>query len=299
VPFFDRGYKKDITALKHQKNIYTTLDANQSTLSQRFAANPALANGQFLAMYFTSFQEIVNATDAFFRAQGDPRATRDPQLAQRIAMLASIFRSQADRNWLRLYVQSLQDEDTKFYHAYWTDQQRERGAAFSAVSELWSSKAYPKLSRFLNNTQQPNGQFVLSIALGGEGRTVNDSKQSNIIATEFPKTVEAAPEALFTFVHEAVGQLAQEAITDNTTPAEQRSGVANEYVGNGSVRGGAVLLQRILPNLVPDYMRFYLRTLGRTPSAGDPTAAFVDAFPLPQIILNGMTRQIDVVLGGI
>src|SRR5262249_15552848 len=84
VPFFDRGYKREITALKRQKNIYTNLDANQSTLSQRFAANPALANGQFLAMYFTSFQEIVNATDAFFRAQGDPRATRDPQLAQRI-----------------------------------------------------------------------------------------------------------------------------------------------------------------------------------------------------------------------
>jgi hypothetical protein len=299
VPFFARGYKQEIKEAKRQKNIYTNLDANQTELSQRFAANPALANGQFLAMYFTSFQEIATATDAFIRSNGDPRAARDPQLAQRIAMLASMFRSQADRNWLRLFVQSLQDESTKFYHTYWTDQQTARGAAFSAVSELWSSKGYPKLSRFLNNTQQPNGQFVLSIPLGGEGRTVNDGKQSNIIATEFPKTIDAAPEALFTFIHEAVGQLAQEAITDNTTPAEQRLGVTNEYVGNGAVRGGAILLQRILPELVPDYMRFYLRTLGRTPSAGDPTAAFAAAFPLPPAILAGLTRQIDVVLGGI
>jgi hypothetical protein len=46
-------------------------------------------------------------------------------------------------------------------------------------------------------------------------------------------------------------------------------------------------------------MRFYLRTLGRPPSTGDPTAAFVQAFPLPPAILNGLTRQIDVVLGGI
>jgi hypothetical protein len=299
VPFFDRGYKQQVSALKRQKNTYTLLDANQSTLSARFAANPALANGQFIAMYFTSFPQIVNATDALVRSNGNPRAARDPELAQQIAMLAAVFNQPADRNWLRLFVQSLQDESTKFFHAYWTNEQDARKAAFAEVSEQWSSRYYPKLSRFLNNTQQPNGQFVLSIPLGGEGRTVNDSKTSNLIAVEFPKTREAAPEAMFTFVHEAVGQLAQEAITDNTTPAEQRSGVTSGYVGNGAVRGGAVLLQRVLPDVVPDYMRFYLRALGRPLPAGDPTTAFVAAFPLPQAILNGMTRQIDVVLGGI
>ena len=171
-------------------------------------------------------------------------------------------------------MQSLQDENTRFFHAYWTSEQTARGAAYGAVSESWSSRYYPKLSRFLNNTQQPSGQLVLSIPLGGEGRTINDSKQSNMIAVEFPKAAEAAPEALFAFVHEAVAQLAQESINDNTTPAEQRSGVANEYVGNGAVRGGAVLLQRLLPDLLPDYMRFYLRTLGRAIPTGDPTAAF-------------------------
>jgi hypothetical protein len=46
-------------------------------------------------------------------------------------------------------------------------------------------------------------------------------------------------------------------------------------------------------------MRFYLRALGRPVPSGDPTTAFVAAFPLPQAILNGLTRQIDVVLGGI
>ncbi|MGH7616043.1 MAG: hypothetical protein ACREPM_02320 [Gemmatimonadaceae bacterium] len=299
VPFFDRGYKQQITTLKRQRNIYTSLDANQSELSARFAANPALANGQFLAMYFTSFQEIVNATDAFMRSGGNPRSARDPQMAQEIAMLASIFRQPADRNWLRLFVSSLQDEDTRFFHSYWTNEQQSRGAAYGAVSEAWSSRWYPKVSRFLNNTQQPTGQFVLSLPLGGEGRTVNDSKQSNMIAVEFPKTPEAAPEALFAFVHEAVGNLATEAINDNTTPAEARSGVTSGYVGNGAVRGGAVLLQRVLPDLVPDYMRFYLRTLGRTPPQGDPSTAFAEAFPLPPSILNGLTHQIDVVLGGI
>ena len=46
-------------------------------------------------------------------------------------------------------------------------------------------------------------------------------------------------------------------------------------------------------------MRFYLRTLNDTVPGGDPTAAFTSAFALPQTILDALTKQIDIVLGGI
>ena len=78
VPFFARGYKQQVTALKRQRNLFTQLDANQPNLSARFSTNPALANAQFVAMYFPSFQEIVNATDLFIRSNGDPRAGERP-----------------------------------------------------------------------------------------------------------------------------------------------------------------------------------------------------------------------------
>jgi hypothetical protein len=299
VPFFARGYKQQIIAAKHDKGIVTQLDANRQTLSARFATNPALANAQFLAMYFSSLQEIATATDYFIRSSGNPRAARDPQIAQEIAMLAANFPQPADRNWLRLFVQSLQDEDTRFYHAYWTTAQASRAPVIAAVNEQWASRFYPKLTRFLNNTQQAGGQLLLSIPLGAEGRTVNDSKTQNIIAVGFPATPEAAPEAVFVFVHEAVATLVGEAITDNTTPAEQRSGAANEYAGNGAVRSGLVLLQRVAPDQGADYMRFYLRVLGKPVPDGDPTAAFTAAFPIPQAILAATTKQIDLVLGGI
>jgi hypothetical protein len=299
VPFFARGYKQRVTAAKRQRNIFTQLDANQKELSSRFATNPALANGQFVAMYFGSFQEIVNATDYFIRANGDPRAAQDPQIQQQIALLAASFRTQADRNWLRLFVQSLQDESTRFFHGYWTGEQQARGAAFGAFQQQWMSQYYPKLSRFLNNTQQSAGQVVLSITLGGEGRTINDGKQSNLIAVEFPTTIETAPEALFGFVHEAVATLAQEAIADNTTAAQQRSGETGGYTGNAAVRGGALLLQRVAPELVPAYMRFYLRTLGDNVPAGDPSSAFAATFALPTQIVDAIKKQIEIVMGGI
>ncbi len=299
VPFFGRGYKQRVTAAKRQRNIFTQLDANQRELSSRFATNPALANGQFVAMYFGSFQEIVTATDYFIRANGDPRAARDPQVQQQIALLAASFRTQADRNWLRLFVQSLQDESTRFFHTYWTGEQQARGAAFGAFQQQWMSQYYPKLSRFLNNTQQSAGQLVLSVTLGGEGRTINDGKQSNLIAVEFPSTIETAPEALFGFVHEAVATLAQEAIADNTTAAQQRSGETSGYTGNAAVRGGAILLQRVAPDLVPAYMRFYLRTLSDNVPAGDPSSAFAATFALPPQIVDAIKKQIDIVMGGI
>ena len=299
VPFFARGYKQRITAAKQQRNLFTQLDANRQDLSARFASNPSLTNAQFVAMYFGSFQEIVNATDFFIRSNGDPRAASDPQVQRDIALLAANFPSPADRNWLRLFVQSLQDESIRFFHAYWMGEQQARGAAFAAFQEAWMSRYYPKLSRFLNNTQQAAGQLVLSIPLGGEGRTVNDGKQSNLIAVEFPSTVETAPDALFGFVHEAVAKIVGDAIADNTTAAEQRSGVTVGYTGNGAVRGGALLLQKIAPDLVPAYMRYYLATLGKSAPAGDPSAAFSAAFALPTTILDAIGKQIDLVLGGI
>ena len=299
VPFFARGYKHRVTALKREQNLYTQLDANQHNLSARFSTNPGLTNAQFLAMYFPSFQEIVNATDMFVRANGDARAASDPQMQQEIALLAGNFPTPADRDWLRLFVQSLQDENNRFYQTYWTNEQQTRAAAFAAFREAWMSQYYPKLSRFLNNTQQSAGQLVLSLPLGGEGRTINDGKQTNMIAVDFPTTVDAAPEALYTFVHEAVSQLVDEAIRDNTTPADERSGASLGYAGNGAVRAGAVLLEKVSPELVPGYMRFYLHIIQSAPSGGNAAAAFAAAFPIPPAIIAAVSRQIDVVLGGI
>jgi hypothetical protein len=111
--------------------------------------------------------------------------------------------------------------------------------------------------------------------------------------------VDAAPDVLFAVAHEAVASVVDGVIRDNTTPAEQRSGATAGYVGNGAVRGGALLLQRVAPDLVPAYMRYYLGTAGLTSIAGDPATTFASTFPLPQQILDAIGREIDVVLGGI
>ena len=299
VPFFRRGYRQTMRQLKSSRGAYTQLDANADKLSARFLANPALVNGQFLPFYFSSFQQMQQITDLFLQTGGDPRSTNDPMTQQIFAVLGSTFASGPDRDWLRLFVQSLGDENTRFYQGYWTSEQTSRAATRQAVDSVWQRVYRPKLQRFLNNTQQNNGELILSLPLDGEGRTIAYSKQQNSVAVGFPDAPAQAIEAVYVLAHETVNAITTTAINDNITPTEQRSGVGSRYAANANVRAGAVLLQRAAPELAPGYMRYYLRAAGLTPPAGDPSPLFTSTFAIPDAIRDAFTRQIEVVLGGI
>ena len=299
IPFFRRGYRQRLRDLKAQRNVFTQLDANREQLSSRFLANPGLVNGQFVPLYFSSFDQIQQVVTLFLQSGGDRRSVSDPTVQALFGVLGGSFPSGADRDWLRLFVQSLADESTRFYHDYWSAEQTARLAAREAVDSLWQHTYRPRIQRFLNNTQQENGEFMLSLPLDGEGRTVTFSKQQNSVSVGFPDRPADAIEAVYVFAHEVVNAITATAITDNTTPAEQRMGAGSRYAANANVRAGAILLQRVAPETAAGYMRFYLRSAGLSAPAGDPTTVFASAFPIPDAIRDAITRQLDVVLGGI
>jgi hypothetical protein len=204
----------------------------------------------------------------------------------------------AERDWLRLFVQAIQDENTKFYQSYWNAQQVDRGPVRQAITTAWDNTYKSKFQRYLRNERLSDGSFILSLPLGGEGRSIL-SPQGNAIATTFPEATADAMNALYVFAHEISGNAAQRAIEDNLTPSQVREGLDKKLSPIGSVRGGAILLQRIAPELVEGYQRFYLRQTGAAVPAGDPGAAFIAAFDLPKEVADGLARQIDLVLAGI
>jgi hypothetical protein len=270
-------------------------------LTARLATNPALVNGQFVPLYFGSFDEIRRAVELFDRVEGQPRAAGSQEGAYYVALLAASFPSAADREWLRVFTQSLTEENDRFYRQYWTAAQRTQAPALTAVEGLWRDTYGRKFERFLTNTQQSRGEILLSLPLDGEGRTIAATTgRPGVIAVQFPDGAAAAVEAFYVFAHEAVIPVINTAISDNVTPAEQRSGVADRYAAHGAVRGGAILLERIAPELASGFMRYYLRAAGvPVPATGDPRTAFIAAFPLPELIISAATRQLEVVLGGI
>jgi hypothetical protein len=293
VPYFRRGYRSEMAALKSRSNIVTQLDANNARLRARFGLNAQLVNAQFLPLYFDSFDEMAAAIDLNYRADGDPRQASSQANAEAIALVAGYFPTQADRDWARLFVQSLRDEDTRFYRSYWDQQQRERAPVLSAVVAMWQNTYRAKFQNFLNNTSQTAGEIYLALPLDGEGRTLSAGKRQNASAVTFPVRSSDAAEAMYVLAHELVSSLVSTAVNDNTTPNDRRNGLSDRYVAAGTVRAGAMLLQKVAPELLTGYTQYYLR------SANRPSGTLASVFPLPEGILSAISKQLDVVLGGI
>ena len=299
VPLFRRGYQERMRTLRQSRGVRTRLDSTTEQLRARLAANPTLVNGQFLPLYFGSWEDVRRAVDVFFQARGNPNAASDPGTRTAIALVGGTFPTTADREWLRSFMAALEDERTRFYREWWLAEQRQRAATVTAVDSLWQRVYRAKFQRYLANTQQAGGELLLSLTLNGEGRTVTLSEQRNAVAVGEPETDGSAIEAIYVFAHEVVNAVTGPAINDNTTPAEQRSGEVNRYAANVTVRGGAHLLKRLAPELVAGYMRYYLRAANQAVPAGSADAAFATAFPIPRQIDEAVARQLDVVLGGI
>jgi len=298
VPFFRRGYGTEMTVLKNRANVVTQLDANRDRLRARLAVNPQLINAQFVPLNFASWNDLTSTVDLFIRSNGNPRAASSQQQANAIAFLAAYFQTGPDRDWLRLFVQSLTDESNRFYHSYWQQQQRERGNVLELADTLWQRTYRPRMQRFFSNTQQTQGEILLSLPLDGEGRTQTNGTRSNPITVTFPDRPNDAVEAIYVIAHEAVGQLAATAVRDNITPEQGRAGLGERYQSAAAVRGGALLIQRTSPEILDGYMRYYLRSVNR-PVGSNVQSTFTSTFAIPDTIRDAIARQLDVVLGGI
>jgi hypothetical protein len=298
VPFFKRGYGTDMIVLKNRANVVSQLDANRDKLRARLATNPALINAQFVPLSFSTWAELTQTVDLFVRADGNPRAASSQQQAAAIAFLAAYFPTGPDREWVRLFVQSLDDESNRFYHSYWGQQQRERSNVLELVDTLWQRTYRPRMQRFLNNTQQAQGSILLSLPLDGEGRSLTNGKQSNMITVTFPARPSDAVEAIYVIAHEAVGGIASTAVNDNITPEQRRTGLGERYQSAAAVRAGALLIQRTSPEILDGYMRYYLKSVNR-PVGANVQTTFTATFSLPDTIRDALVRQLDVVLGGI
>ncbi len=296
VPVFRRGYRDSVEAVRRRDNVLTALDANHARLATLMAQNPEISNGQFVPLYFSSWDEIVQAVDGFVHADA---TLSDVAPADRgsTGILASMYPTVQDREWLRLFTQSLGAESDHFYHQYWTTQQQAHRDVVVAVDSLWRSLR-PRFARYLTNTGQTNGQMVLSLVLGGEGRTMNASPQRNIVVVTMPDSMAGVAEPIYVFAHEVVQVVSNQAVNANTTAEQQRSGAAADLSPIAAVRGGELLLERVAPQLADGFMRYYLSQAGVAVPAGNPEAAFVGAFPLPTTIIADMDRQIGAKLTG-
>lgn len=300
VPLFARGYRDLVTVEKNRRGVYTGLDSTRRALATTLRERPALEGAQFLALYFGSWEELQRALTYFLRAEGDPQNASNPEVRAIVTFLAQQFPRREDREWVRRYAAALESERALFHHAWWVEQQRARQGGLAAADSLWQARWRPALQPFLNATQQGNGDLIPAVTLGGEGRAVPAGKLASQYAVAWPATADSAEVMLFTFAHEAAGAVAQVAVNDHLTPAQQRAGAGTRLAATGLVRAGALLVSRIDPGLGERYARWYLAQAGRPmPVSGGALEALAVAFPMPEEMIASMRRQIDLAFGGI
>lgn len=297
VPHFRLGYRASLDSARHGAR--TQLDDNRAELLRRFGTNANLTSAQFLALYFADWDDMRRGVERFLSDEGDVRAARSQEELRMYATIRTYFPTADDRDWLRLFLRSLDDERARFYRAYWIRQQQVRAGQRAAVLSLWSGTYGTAIGRFMRNNAQREGTILLSLPLGGEGRSLAVGPSDNFVTVGFPAPTEDPRNAIYVVVHEVVGSVANAAVRDNASAADQRSGEAGKWSTLAAVRGGALLLQRVAPDLVAGYQRYYLSLARAQVGAADPSSQFDATFPLPPRIMNAIERQVDIVLGGI
>jgi hypothetical protein len=299
VPFFTRGYAERVTVLKNARGLYTKFDEGREELARIGAERNLLLGPQFLALYFGSWEEMQQAFEYFFKAEGDPRRSSNREVQGIVAFLAQYFPRPPDRAWAQRFVELLADEREQFHQEWWLSEFRARTGALATADSLWQKAWRPKIQRYLNYTQQASGDLILSLVLGGEGRSLPAGKNDNQYAVSFPTTSDSAEVLLFSFVHEAAGVIARVAVDDNLTPAQQREGLGDRYGSAGLVRGGALIVEQVEAGMGERYARWYLAQMGQPVPASGALAVLEAAFPMPEVMLASMKRQIAQSFQGI
>jgi len=300
VRLYRNGYRDSLVVVKNQRNVLTSLDANRAVLAKRLPLTGGYLSAQFLPFEFANWDAMKYAIERFLQYEGDPRRAPDRETQVRVAMIASMFPTAADREWLRLFLAGVLDEQERFFNAEHSRLIRTRAPVITSVDSLWQQVYRTKFERFLNNTSQRQGDLLLSLPIGGEGRTATGPNRQTMVAVPFPARSDDAVQVLYVLAHEITGSLVGTVVADNTTPAEQRAGTADRYVSMGQVQAGAMLLAAIAPELRDGYVRYYVEQANiRRSGMTAYTALFDDGFALPPAIREALQRQIDIILSGI
>lgn len=306
---FRRDYRDAMIVAKNSHNILTQLDQNAEMLQHGLRVSPRLMDGARLALREGSWEEMGNDIAAFLTngadsASGKKRPSvlttwkRAPRTSEEtsgmMAALGAVYRTDADREWLKVFALSLTDEHSKFYEQYWREQQRALRPALAAADSQFSQRYLKQLRSYLRGVQLQTGEVVLSLPLGSDGRSILQGQHS--VAIGFPSTADSSLDAVYEFAHEIVSPVAEQAVRERIAPAEFRAGIAAQLESPARVRGGAMLLQRAIPELVAGYERHYLAEARIPSGGGDIDSVFVRAFPLRQAIIDGMDQRLDEVL---
>ena len=291
VPYYRAGYGAEAQSARGRVGGSSPFASGATTLGNRLE-NADVVNGlQFLPLYFESWTQIRQAVDVWQQAGGDPNRASDAQTQAVIAFLSQRFgTSSTARAAVVEFVTALEQERTSFFDAWWN--QTQPTALAEEVQALWRSYQ-PQMTAFLRYADAEGGHVALTPALRGEGRA--ESGRGVAVIAVGGRSGDDARAVVGRVIHELSYSLAAEAVRDAVAPARIREIGEDVLVARAAVRAGAMVLERIAPDLLPAYREDYIRAAG-----GDPARrTLIQQFDLPSELVPALESAVQLATAGI
>lgn len=290
VPIYRSGYAEEAQAARRRLAGGSSPFAQDPTApGARIVAAGVADRMQFLPLYFESWTQMLQAVDVWRQASGDPNRVSG-EAAAVVAFLSSRFPNASQRAAVVEWVGALESERTAFFDAWWREVQP--SALATEADALWR-RLQPDLTAFLRYNDASNGRVSLTPALTGEGRL--EMGRGIAVAAVGGRAGDDAREIVGRIIHELSYSLAAEAIRDAVAPARIREIGEDVLVARAAVRAGAMVLERVAPDLVGTYTADYLRAAGADPAS----STLIQRFPLPDELVEPLESAVRLATAGI
>ncbi|MFW6079328.1 MAG: hypothetical protein ACODAE_06900 [Gemmatimonadota bacterium] len=306
-PRFRADYVDSIGAVKRRRGAYPTpLDERAAEFRDVIAGDDAYDPLQFLPLYFRDAEALFSSVELWVEAGGDPRRAGSRPAAEVITFLSRLFPGRDERRVVGEWTEVVRAEREAFYGTYWSERGPALAPTVSAVQRGWDGLA-PVLRDFLDYMRLEGGDLLLVPAIGPEGRIITAGPTPPRAAVLVPPARRPG-DALWSFVHELMYPLVDDVIRDYVAPVRIRELGLDVLGTRAAVRGGAMVLERVGPERVEAYRRFFLRSIDERAAAVDDAeadvvvgdeASFERAFPLPPELERGLRETIEQALAGI
>jgi hypothetical protein len=300
-PLYEPAYPGEIRRRKVEAGLgATSLDRRAGYFRDAFRRDPAFEVFHFLPLYFTQAgrTEVFSALEALAGTEeGIPRGVTT-RSAFGVAAAGASLQTPTQRGVLGEFVHVLQEEWAEYYESSWQRTAEQRRAAEQTLRALWAGEFQPVLASSLHTMGFSGGTVILAQPIGAEGRIFSGSPRSssdNVLVVSTPAEPRQAPFAAYAMLREMSFPLVRRVMADvggRTVDPNEEENVA----ADAAVQVGALLLERYLPDRLPDYRRFFLSRAvtslpaGSTGSAID--AAFQDAFPLAATLKVALMEEL-------
>lgn len=209
--------------------------------------------------------DVVRAfAEQFLRFEGEPRRAPDKETAAgaSLTQFAALFPTAADREWLRLFIAGVADEQARFFADEHARVVRAHASRSSRPSIHCGNVSIVRASSGSSPTRvsapATSCCHCPSAVKGAPALAATDRRWWSCRSRSASMTLPKCCTCLYT---KCRGR--SWAAWWATTPRRPtRAGVADRLVSMGQVRAGALVLERVAPELLEPYMRYYLTQAG-------------------------------------